>query len=341
MPTEIKLSQRRSQIIGSAALKHWYPDFPRIPSDTDVVCTRETFDEIISFMDGMIEKVSGEREDSKIVKFNYHGTPGEYLFSDGVTSLELILNQLYDESGFASPEVQYSLRMAHIHFPIKFDKHIKDLMFLRAKLRMKKQISMIDDLESEVDLLDTYPALTHMHFLETEKRRGKLKTPKMNQTGKEFFGKSEKFVKSYYSHDDMHLAIADMHKGYPIYEDILKDGSEVETDPSKWRMLHVQEKIWAVMEETYVIALERKILPGLFEEDKEQWDAKEAFDWALMRVCTTLCDGFFRDFAVRAYQIIQNQYDQDFVQKFFINIQLHEKKEDGDSVGDSTSDSSL
>ncbi len=339
MPVQIKIPNFKTQIIGSKALKHWFPDFNRIPNDTDIICTKETFEEVINFcgddMD-IIEKVYGERDDSKIVKFKHSGTPMEYLFSDGVASLELILNQLADESGFATPEVLYSLKKAHISFPAKFDKHIKDLMFLRGKLRIKKQISMIDDLESESDLLDTYPALTHMHFLETEKRYGKLKTPKMNQSTEEFFGKSKKFVKSYYTHDNMHKAIAIMHTGEPVYLDMLKDGSEVETDHEKWKKLHIQQKIWAVMEEAYVIALERKILPGLFEEDKEEWDVKDAFMWALMRICTTLCDGFFREFAVRAYQIICNQFNPSYVTIFFKEIQQYEKEESGDTVGDNT-----
>ena len=327
-------------VIGSKAMKYWYPDFPRVPMDTDVIISKIDLEKSIETL-GEDEKrkmkIQGSwKNPSIIIKWEDIISPIEYLFSEGQKSLELILDQFCDTSGFAIPEVLYSLKKAHINFPIKFDKHIKDLQFLRGKLRIKKQISMLEDLESENDLLDSYPALTHLHFIETEKRLGELKTPKMNQTGKEFFGKSKKFVKSYYSHDDMHLAIADMHKGYPIYKDILKDRSEVETDFSKWKMLHVQKKIWAVMEEVYVIALERKILPGLFEEDKDQWKAKKAFDWALMRVCTTLCDGFFREFAVRAYQIIQNQYDQNFVQKFFINIQLYDKEEDRDTVGSST-----
>jgi hypothetical protein len=46
-----------------------------------------------------------------------------------------------------------------------------------------------------------------------------------------------------------------------------------------------------------------------------------------MRVCTTLCNGFFREFAVRAYDEIQKQYNSDYVNLFFKNINKYEKEE--------------
>lgn len=328
-----KYQKREYVIIGSQAMKHHFPDFPRIPMDTDVVCTRKRFDEALSagLMEGNIVDVKmGSSEQSAIIKWKDIPTPVEYLISDGVESLDLILNQLCPDScyPYAPLSVLYSLKKAHIHFPIKFNKHINDFMFMRSKLREIKEISLETDLNSSTDLLDEYPALTDLHFKETEKRVGKLKTPKMNQSTEEFFGKSKNYVKSYYIHDNMHLAMSHDEERYtPTYLKILKDGSEVETDQEKWHLLTIQEKIWCVLEEVYVIALERKILPQMFEKNDLAvvFTPKQAFDWALYRVCTTLCDGFFRDFSVRAYDQIQEQYNPDYVNKFFNNISRYEK----------------
>lgn len=325
-----KYQKREHVIIGSQAMKHHFPDFPRIPMDTDVVCTRKKFDETLTagLIDGNVETLQqGSSKESAIIKWKDIPTPVEYLFSDGISSLDLILNNLCTDSDYATISVIYSLRKAHIHFPIKFNKHIGDFMFLRKKLREIKGISLIDDLNSVNDLLDEYPALTYTHFKETEKRLGKLRTPKMDQSTEEFFGKSKNYVKSYYIHDNMHLAMShDEEKGVPTYIKILKDGSEVETDEWKWHELTTQEKIWAVLEEVYVIALERKILPQMFENNDLAviFTPKQAFDWALYRVCTTLCDGFFRGFAVRAYDQIQEQYNPEYVNKFFNNISKYE-----------------
>ena len=317
-------------VIGSQAMKYHFPDFPRIPMDTDIITSRSTFKQVTED-EADIERrtihknVSLELADSVVIKYKSLGTTFEYLFSDDVKSLELILNQFCNENSYASPQILYSLKKAHIHFPVKFDKHIKDLMFLRNKLRQIKGVSLYTDLNSVDDLLDSYPALTYLHFQETEKRLGKLKTPKMNQTIEDFFGKSKKYVKSYFVHDNIHLAMA--HKRNPMYLNILKPNSEVETDQEFWSYLKLQEKIYCVLEEVYVIALERKILPSLFENTSKIYTPKEAFDWALMRVCTTLCDGFFREFAVKAYDEIQKQYDENYVNKFFNNIYKYEKPE--------------
>lgn len=328
-------SAQKAIVIGSTAMKHHFPDFPRVAMDKDIIIYKDEFEEIVNSPD--IEYVIGiesikyaDNGLSAIVKFKGESTPYEYLFADGQKSLELILNQLSEEDGYASPEVLYSIKKAHIHFPVKFDKHIQDLMFLRGKLRLKLGISIFEDANSESDLLDHYPALTELHFKETENRIGKLRTPKMNQTKEEFFGKSKNYVRSYYEHDNMHLAIARI-EGKPAYYDIIKDGSEVETDYNKWKTLNLDQKIDCVLEEAYVIALERKILPWMFDPGEpkvaEYWNEDDAFKWALMRICTTLCDGFFREFAVRAYELIIAAYNGGYVNKFFKNISKYERIE--------------
>lgn len=310
----------KSIIIGSAALKHWFPDYHRVPMDTDVIISIKDFAYTIAGAQGV--KSQKVNQDSAIVKWEGISRPVEYLFSDGTKSFEGLLERAKEGQTYASLDVLYSLKKGHIHFPIKFNKHIKDFMFMRQKLREQLDISLEDDLNFNYDKLDSCHELTENHFKATELRRGKLRTPKMNQTSEEFFGKSKKFVKSYYDHDTMHLAMA--HEDKPMYFKILKDGSQVETDEVKWSELTLQQKIQCVLEEVYVIALERKILPDMFGDSEEEWTPKEAFDWALMRVCTTLCDGFFRWFSVKAYDVIQQNYNTEYVQQFFTKISAHD-----------------
>ena len=67
----------------------------------------------------------------------------------------------------------------------------------------------------------------------------------------------------------------------------------------------------------------------MFEKEVSRYYTPiEAFDWALMRVCTTLRDGFFRDFAVRAFDEINKQYNPDYVKTFFNNIDKYESNKD-------------
>lgn len=329
-------------IIGSQAMAHHYPDFPRVPHDVDIVVSRETYETAIKDRSDIEFLKENENGWSSIVKFRGSGYI-EYFIADGVESLEILLmNSMKNWNGYAPPEILYSMKKAHIHYPIKFHKHIRDFMFLRNKLLKQSGISLEKYLNSQVDYLDEVPEFTYVHRKCTEKRLGKVKTPKMKESKEQFFGKSKKYVTSYYVHDDMHKAIALMHEGDPVYQKILAEGAEVETDPVLWSKLTLQQKIWCVLEEVYVIALERKIVPQLFEvkhlstlandpklkADYRLMSDKEAFDWALYRVCTTLCDGFFREFAVKAYDEIQAQYNPDYVRLFFKNIRQYDKNYD-------------
>jgi len=70
-----------------------------------------------------------------------------------------------------------------------------------------------------------------------------------------------------------------------------------------------------VLEESYVIALERKIIPML-NGISEPISSKDAFNWSLMRICTTLCSGWFREFATDNWSKIINFYDKNYVLKF-------------------------
>lgn len=325
---------RQMVVIGSfALLEDDFQSFRKNIADMDIVMPKAYFPQFIENEEIEWRTVSDEAlhmADSIKLKFKSQKLPIEILFSDGVSSLELILEQICKNKLYAPIEVLYSLKKAHIHFPIKFRKHIMDLMYMRYKLREKLGITLDQDLNAESDLLDHFPALTEMHFRETEKRRGKLKTPKMAESKAQFFGKSKNYVKSYYVHDNMHLAMA--HDQDPIYLRILKEEAEVETDHELWKKLTIQQRIWCVLEEVYVIALERKILPQMFEEQVDKYyTPEEAFDWALMRVCTTLCDGFFRDFAVRAFDEINKQYNPDYVKTFFNNIYKYEPNQKEES----------
>lgn len=49
--------------------------------------------------------------------------------------------------------------------------------------------------------------------------------------------------------------------------------------------------------------------------------SQEAFDWALMRICTTLCSGWFRQFATDNFYRIKEYYNPKYVEKFLMSYQ--------------------
>ena len=148
---------------------------------------------------------------------------------------------------------------------------------------------------------------------EAEKRfKENHRTPKLNISNEDFFKISGKSEGRVFVHDDLHEIVKHFDK--PIYE-MLKKEENFEMawcEKDMFFDLPFDYQIKCVQEEAYVIALERYIIPkeGNFED----------FFWcykrALMRICTTLCSGFFRDFAIENYNLIIDQYKSDFYYKY-------------------------
>ena len=84
-------------IIGSTAIKHYYPDFPREPKDIDVAVLEK-------------QKRDGETE--------YLQNP-------------IILK--YQKDGYLKPELMTSLKVSHLLWDINWEKHMFDLQFLLYK----------------------------------------------------------------------------------------------------------------------------------------------------------------------------------------------------------------
>lgn len=277
-------------IVGSHALIHAFPHLERECKDLDVICNRVDFEKIKNCFSGYKEGA----HDSLIVK--YEGMPIEFLFADNLISFQEYLK--LERNCYASKEILFSLKKGHIHHPISFKKHIRDYVLLGESLNWKDKLSKI----------------TKIHKKETEKRLGKNKTPKLNQTLDKFFGQSEKKVPYIFVHDEVHAIMA--HKDLPMFEYMRDDKEMAKCSKEKWNAFWFVEKAFAVLEEAYVIALERKVLPCFFK-GMDYWDSKDAFEWALMRICTNLTSGWFREFATRNYFKIQELYNEKYVEKFF------------------------
>jgi hypothetical protein len=286
-------------IVGSKALKHHYPNFPRTVNDIDLI----GFKRDATMLSKLLQPKEIKSTDHTILlkkiqnKTDVFDTDNvEILLCDNSESLQKYLE--YDKGNvYASKEVLYSMKKSHIHFPIKFKKHIHDYCFLYESLDK-------DDILSEI---------TKLNYKETEKRVGELKTPKLNKSIEEFFGQSKDYVKSYFIHDEIHKMMAHYEK--PLYEKMIVEETFALCDRKVWNYFTYEEKCRCVLEEAYVIALERKIFPMLFGGGKG-YTNDEAFDWALMRICTTLCSGWFREFATNNYFIIKMLYNKNYVEQF-------------------------
>lgn len=93
-------------IIGSTAIKYWFPDFKREPKDTDIVTN----------------------EDSWIKDY----------FQENGRKVELLENPILlkyhrDFNVYLSPNMLYTLKVSHLFWDINWDKHLWDATFLKSK----------------------------------------------------------------------------------------------------------------------------------------------------------------------------------------------------------------
>lgn len=291
-------------IVGSKALIHNFPSIDREAKDIDLIAWESNISYLknalnpksIKFGKGIVSFID-------INKIGFYNTKNvEILIADNSVALQSYL--IYEKekgkvgSGlhYASSETLLSLKRSHIHFPIYFNKHISDYCFLMDQLK-----------------IDVLSDITKIHYKEIENRIGKLKTPSLNKSTKDFFGQSDEFVKSYFIHDHIHEAMA--HHDRPLYLNMQYDKTMAKCEKELWDKFTFEDKCKCVLEEAYVIALERKVLPSIF--GGYRWvNHTDAFNWALMRICTTLCSGWFRQFATDNYFKIKDYFNSDYVVNF-------------------------
>ncbi|CEP10230.1 hypothetical protein [Parasitella parasitica] len=198
-------------------------------------------------------------------------------------------------------ELLETLKTSHIFWPAYFDKHIADLHGLRTLLASGSNHSTTVNYGIRADKTKplTPPARTAeleqflvTRTLEVEAFRG---TPgahiNLNVSNEDFLGRDDDlFVTRHIPHDDVHTIV--MYGEEPIYDQLKTDKSKAMVSRELFEKAPYEKQIQCVKEEAMVISLERFLLPKL------TLDPASAYRSALIRICTTLTKGWFRQFAV-------------------------------------------
>lgn len=187
---------------------------------------------------------------------------------------------------YASPEFVYTLKMSHRYLKNSpaFLKTMNDIHTLRDRGRGQ----IVDEEFYRAREAATYD---YGH-------------PNLKVSKSDFFKPDVPYV---YDHDTIHEAVAVMDR--PAYTFYMADGAEVLTSKLKFFSLPRHVQLYGVLEESYVLALERSIIP-------HKTNPKGAFDVALSKVCTSITSGWFREFAWENYRDVRRLYNSDFVDKF-------------------------
>lgn len=166
----------------------------------------------------------------------------------------------------ATPDELYTIKISHSFWEVNgsanWNKHACDIVFLS-----RHGAQFIREL---YDIL-----------LPIWKERYRKNTIKLQKPAVEFFDDA---VHRTYDHDSLHESVA--YGARPLYESILREGSDVAVDNSKFRAMDHATQIRMVREEIYATALERKLIP-----DDYRGSPRSAYHWALRRTATSLFKG--------------------------------------------------
>lgn len=222
--------------IGSKAIKYWLPEF-REPKDIDVVATELC-----------------------------------YLTWDTIVLPQEIINLIPCVNHHATLDAVYTIKMSHLAWDIKWNKHKQDCLYLKSK-----GCELIQPLYEM--LIEYWP-----------KVHGNKPYLSLYQKKDDFFNDHVPYV---YEHDYLHELVA--HPNQPIYNMCLKDGESVAIDKEKFFNMAKEQQLRMFKEEVVVIAAERWLINPKVS-GKYTW--MEAYNLALHKTITQLTKGWASCFMI-------------------------------------------
>lgn len=144
-----------------------------------------------------------------------------------------------------------------------------------------------------------------------EKETYTYKHPKLNQNKDAFF--SDDAIVYQYDHDTIHESVARGER--PAYTYYIKDGEQVQCDKNKFFSLPEEVRLNGVVEEAAVLAIERSLVPH-----PGVWSPEYAWQFALMKVCSSITSGWFRNFCYENIFEVLKQYPTGYWEKFQADV---------------------
>lgn len=297
-------------LIGSRALRFHFNDVPRTSSDLDIIGDCRSIDHFVGDYRSSYNLLSAFPVASNKTVYvfgshSYDSDSNKFIieaelatpFSSGAYLLRL-LDKRYGKDSYyhADPWILYTIKMSHRYLKNSpaFLKTMEDIHFLRGK----GYDEIPDYLQGfyELRMEETY---NYAH-------------PKLDVTKQDFFT-GDNIVYTY-DHDSLHEAVKLGDK--PAYRYFKPDDNEVMVSKAMFDSLPGEIKINSVLEEAYVLALERSQIPfpGVLGYE-------ESFLKALEKVCTSITSGWWREFAWENYYNVAHRYSNDYITKFRLGLE--------------------
>lgn len=306
-------------IIGSSCVVYNSGYMNRPISDLDVICTNDEFKTFVK----EIIKVNPE---ARLLELGSRDKGKRHVIFDNAGQKMIVEADILDDEGnkfFETNNVIYEYRnniCTHRYITLfgvsQFVWVSKTILYyilkhshkyLKNSPHFKKTMDDIIHLEETAGM--NFDEIMNSHFFKKfydmrVKETYNYSHPKLNTTKDQFFTDSVPYK---YDHDTIHEAVKHLDK--PAYQYYMQEGAQVNCSKEAFDNLPEIVKLYGVLEESYVLALERAIIPF-------NADPKKAFDTALMKVCTSITSGWFREYAWKNYYKVQEMYHASFVNKF-------------------------
>ena len=280
-------------LIGSHALNYRLGKI-REPVDIDYI---GTFEELVEYQKKhkeSIESIVYESDKKVIIKRKdcivefevaYEGESGFDALSFGGEKI------LFDGTVVTVPDINVLFEIKSSHRYLKDSPH-----FLKT-------------MNDRVLLKEAGAQITNKEFLsKREKETYTYKHPKLNVNKYNFF--KDDNIKYIYDHDTIHISMA--HKEKPAYMYFKPEDKEVMVSKSMWDLLDEETKIYSIVEESYVLALERSQIPH-----PNVLTPLQSFELALMKVCTSITSGWWREYAYDHYYDAHKLYNPSYLNNFW------------------------
>lgn len=287
-------------LIGSQALKY-HITLDRKCKDFDIICTHDEFQTWIKGQQNVLACYPINNGKKIIVKTHENIYEFEIAWKDS-TAKQLLNFQGFCKYGYidnlgldcyiASLDVLYTLKMSH-RFRKNSPHFLKTMQDIKLMRQHKAKI----------------PEWLKDWFKFREKETYNYFHPKLNQSKKDFFD-PDQGINYIYDHDSIHESIK--HLDYPVYSYFKENQAEVKCSKEKFYSVSEEVRLYSVLEESYVLALERSQIPfrGCVEP-------KRSFLIALEKVCTSISSGWWREYAWEHYDEVLKLYDEKYVERFW------------------------
>lgn len=278
-------------VVGSAAAVNFNRDI----RDIDYIATMPAAKELLNWH--KVENVKPRERGNKLVGFSTTARlPIEIeLAWPESTGAELL--ELAEQHKAYSPGLLASAATSNVILALKLSHRYR-----KNSLHFIKTMRDIQHLRKQGVVV---PGWLQPWLKKREKETLSYQHPDLNQSSRGFFTNN---VPYRYVHDTIHIAMS--RNGIPAYSLYQADGAEVKVDRGKWERLSFEDKLAGVIEEAYVLALERHQIPNNFTPEP-----LDSFLIALEKVCTSIASGWWREWAWENYDAAVTAYDSHYVDR--------------------------